>query len=154
MVTTCRECNAIHPDDLTCQNDFYKLLGWETEDPSRGEVHHLTVLSYHLQHPSLYSPEGLAGARQLLLDFLESGKTPQNVRAQNRGKLSSANRQWKIKGTPESHASYVHPVRWTMTVADIVAGGPDDYCERVRAWAASILAALKSSQNLLGGIVL
>jgi uncharacterized protein DUF5946 len=148
MVTICRECNAVHPDDLTCQDDFYQLLGWESEASSRSEVHHLAVLSYHLQHPSLYSPEGLAGARQLLLDFLERGKTPQNVRAQNRGRLNSANRQWTIKGTPELHAYYVHPVRWTMTVADVVAGGPDDYCEHVRTWAASILAALKTSQNL------
>ncbi len=31
------------------------------------------VLCYHLQHPSLYSPEGLDEAKRLLIEFLEHG---------------------------------------------------------------------------------
>ena len=148
MPVKCPDCYAPHPDDRTCQDDFHKMLEWEFEDQRRGVVHHLTVLSYHLQHPGLYSPEGMAGARQLLVDLLERGRSPLEVRIQQRSMVSSTNRQWKIKGTAASHGSYDHPVRWTMTAADVVAGGPDHYCDNVKSWAGSILQALRSSHNL------
>jgi hypothetical protein len=35
-----------------------------------------------------------------------------------------------------------------MTAAQVVAGGPGAYCDSVRAWAESTLAALKASGNL------
>lgn len=114
------------------------MLFWEAEFPPLGEVHHLMVLCFHLQHPHLYSPEGLAYARQLLAAFVVNGASPAEVRQQNRGHVSSANRNWKITGTAVSFGVYEHPVIWTMTAVDIIIGGPENYCERVRAWAQSI----------------
>jgi hypothetical protein len=122
------------------------MLFWEAENPSLGEVHHLMVLCYHLQHPSLYSPEGLTEAKRLLVEFVEGGISPREIRRRNRVRLDSSNRQWKIKGTPASHASYLRPMQWTMTAADVVAGGPDRYCDNVRAWAWSVHAALQASR--------
>jgi hypothetical protein len=148
MSTKCPECRALQIDGKTCQDDFYIMLGWEADDPSRGVVHHLTVLGYHLQHPSLYSPEGVVYGKQLMVDFLENGKSPKQIRKQNKNKVDSHNREWKITGTASSHGSYIHPVNWTMTAADVVAGGPNHYCDNVKAWAKSILNALKLSQNL------
>ncbi|MCL4266975.1 MAG: hypothetical protein KJ069_27595 [Anaerolineae bacterium] len=100
------------------------------------------VLCFHLQHPHLYSPEGLAYARQLLDQFVVQGLSPAEVRQQNRAQVNSSNRAWKITGTVVSFGAYEHPVRWTMTAADVITGGPENYGARVHAWAQSIQQAL------------
>jgi hypothetical protein len=102
------------------------------------------VLCYHLQHPSLYSPEGLTWARNLLTEFVEHGTSPGEVRRLNRSKLDSGKRDWKITGTPTAHGSYSHPVHWSTTVGYIVAGGPPNYCDNVRTWARSINEELRA----------
>ncbi|MCL4875478.1 MAG: hypothetical protein KJ064_02415 [Anaerolineae bacterium] len=144
-VTICPECGAAGG---TCQDYFHQLLFWEAEYPAFGEVHHLMVLCYHLQHPSLYSPEGLDAARQLLTAFLERGMTPDEVRRKYRSQVDSGQRTWKIKGNPDSHGAYVQPIQWTMTAADVVAGGAASYCENVRAWARSVFEALKAQKQI------
>jgi hypothetical protein len=123
------------------------MLFWEMANPAF-DVHHLMVLSYNLQHPGLYSPEGLNGAKQLLVDFLERGLTPSKVRQRDRDKLDSGQRDFKITGTPDSHGVYAHPVTWTMTTTEIIAGGVAAYCDNVRAWARSVYESLKASDNL------
>jgi hypothetical protein len=149
MTDRCTECNAVWVEGVTCKDCFHQLEYWEFEDLARfGEVHHLMVLSFHLQHPSLYSPEGLAGAREMLIDFLERGVTPEMMRERNERKLDSGQRKFKIIGTLAAHGVYEHPVVWTMTVADVVAGGREAYCANVRAWARSIYESLECSGNL------
>lgn len=144
----CPECGAAWQDGKTCQDDFYQMLAWEHENPGYGEVHHLMVLCYHLQHPSLYSPEGLRGAIRLLADFLERGLTPEQVRKRDRAVVNSHERTWKIKGTSASHGVYAPPMQWTMTAANVIAGGVENYCDSVRTWAQSMFEPLKTSGNL------
>jgi hypothetical protein len=146
---TCPECGAAWRGEETCQDFFHQMLFWEHENPAYGAVHHLMVLSYYLQHPSLYSPEGLAEAKHLLIEFLERGATPAEVRSNNRARVDSSKRTWKIKGTAASSGSYEQPVRWSITAAEVVAAGPEGYCEQVRAWAGSILEALRASGNIV-----
>lgn len=105
------------------------------------------VLCYHLQHPSLYSPEGLENARGLLVDFVEGGLTPAEARRRNRSKVDSSRREYKIKATPTSHGVYKHPVAWTMTAGDVVAGGAEAYRESVREWARSVISAIRRSEQ-------
>lgn len=100
------------------------------------------VLCYYLQHPRLYSPAGLIEARRLLADFLDRGLSPQTVRQRNRARVDSGARPWAITARSDAHGAYEAPVAWTMTVADVVAGGVEAYCDNVRAWAQSIRAAL------------
>jgi hypothetical protein len=121
------------------------MLFWEAEYPAYGVVHHLMVLCYHLQHPTLYSPEGLSTAKHLLVEFVERGVSPAEIRQRNRARLDSSQRKWKIKGTPASHAAYDPLVQWRTTAADVTAGGPDNYCDNVRAWARSVYEALKAA---------
>src|SRR3954470_24721062 len=84
----CLECGAVWGEGKTCQDDFHQMLAWEIENPSIiAEVHHLMVLCYHLQHPSLYSPKGLAGAMHLLVEFVEHEASPAEVRRRNRATL-------------------------------------------------------------------
>ena len=142
--STCPECGASWLDGLTCQDHFHQLLACEQQFSALWEVHHLLVLCYHLQHPSLYSPEGLAGARGLLDDFVLRGRTTMEVRQRDRAALDSGNRKYKIKGTPEAHGAYPQRPPWTITAPDITAGGPEKYIENVRAWAASVQKALNN----------
>jgi hypothetical protein len=138
MFEHCPECGADWSAGHTCQDDFHQMLFWETETPALGAVHHLTVLCYYLQHPSLYSPEGLEHAKGLLIEFIAHGATLQDIRRQNSARLSSGVRPFKITGTPESHGAYSTPVDWSMRARDVVQAGADQYIASVRAWAQSI----------------
>ncbi len=135
-------------EGTSCIDHFYQMLAWENEKPENLQVHNLTVLCYYLQHPSLYSPEGLEYAKGLLVDFVDKGLSTQEVRRQNRDRVSSSVRQFKVTATPQSFGVYVHPVHWSLTAADVTAGSVDTYCEKVRAWAASLLEELKRSGNI------
>lgn len=145
----CPECGANLTATETCQDRFHQMLGWEAEYGGELlEVHHLAVLCYHLQHPSLYSPEGLAEAKNLLVNFVEKGVSPVEVRQRNRARLSSNKRTWKIKGKPGSQGVYPKPIRWTVTTTGVIAAGPDRYPETVRSWARAVLDDLKTTGNL------
>jgi hypothetical protein len=143
-IQVCPECGTVWHHVETCQDYFYQMLYWEAENPNYSVVHHLMVLCYHLQHPSLYSPEGLREAIQLLIDFLERGVMTEQVRRRNRNALNSSTRTWKITGTPASHGAYEHQIAWTMTAADVIEGGQDRFCDSVRAWARSVCDLIES----------
>jgi hypothetical protein len=145
----CPECGAAWPEGCTCQDYFSQMLAWEYEDMQhRGQVHHLMVLCYHLQHPRLYAPDGLRNAQRLLLEFVEGGITPQEVRRRDREKVDSGKRSWKIKARPGLMASYCNPIRWPVTSADMIANGADVYNASIEAWARSVLEAMRASGNL------
>ncbi len=150
MTTTCPECGAKHPSpNQTCNDDFNTLLAWETEDESRWAVHHLSVLSYHLQHPSIYSQEGLEGAIKLLTEFIETNITPEQVRRREKDRLNANRRRFKVTSDDGSRGTYKHPIVWPMTTADVVALGPQNYVQNVNTWAMSIYNTLKATDNLL-----
>ena len=125
------------------------MLFWEAEYPAAGaEVHHLIVLCYHLQHPSLYAPDGLEYSLQLLADFVEHGVSPQQVRKQRRSAVDSGKRKWQIRARSGLHGTYRRPVHWSMTAQDVVNAGAEHYIESVQQWASAILADLRLSGNL------
>jgi hypothetical protein len=144
----CPDCAADWSHGQTCTDHFHTLGYWELEHQLY-DVHHLMVLAYHLQHPHLYSPEGLKGALGLLVQFVEQGATTQAIRQQNQMVMDSGNRKFKITGTAEAYGRYAHPVAWTMTAADVTGGGMEHFYANVWAWAASILRALRESGNLV-----
>ena len=145
----CLECGAVWVDGHTCAVYFHQMLFWEAENPHYGvEVHHLMVLCYHLQHPSLYSPDGVNEARGLLVEFIEHDASPVEVVRRNRARVDSSRRDWKITGTAASYGSYDAPIHWEMTAVDVVAGGSEHYCDNVRSWAGSINATLKYERGI------
>ena len=144
----CPECEAVWQMGVTCLDHFHQMLFWENEDPQRGAVHHLMVLGYHLQHPSLYAPDGLEYSLQLLADFVEHGVSPQQVRKQRRSAVDSGKRKWKIRARTGLHGAYRRPVRWSMTAQDVVNAGAEHYIESVQQWVRAILADLRLSGNL------
>jgi len=145
--TTCPECGAPWQDSRTCQDDFHQMLYWENEVPENGEVHHLMVLCYHLQHPSLYSPEGLEYAKDLLDDFIAKGLSPQEVRRGWADQVSSRNRRFHITARPGAQGSYPVLVQWPITARDVVNGRIDQYRENTRTWANSVYEALKAQSR-------
>jgi hypothetical protein len=148
MSNRCPECGAVWQDERTCQEHFNQMLAWEAEYPDKTmAVHHLMVLGYHLQHPHLYSPQALQGAKKLLAAFVAEGITPAEARRRQAAVVDSGKRTWKITGTPTSSGAYEHPVQWPMTVVDVTAAGVDPYIENVQAWARSMYEALKASGN-------
>ena len=147
VIRRCPECGTDWSGGQTCTDHFHLMGFWELEKQLY-DVHHLMVLCYHLQHPSLYSPEGLRGAKQLLVLFLEEGLTPQQVRKRFGKAVDSGTRPYKIKGASTAYGTYTHPVQWTMTAAEVTAAGLENYAATVRAWAGSVLDSLRRSQNL------
>lgn len=143
MIDQCPECGAPRTADLSCRDYFDQMLVWENEDPARWEVHHLMVLCYHLQHPSLYSVDGLAVARELLIDFVERGLSTESARSENRERVDSSKRDWPITTRPDNQGSYERPMVWTTTAADVVGSGAEAYCVSVRSWARSINDSLR-----------
>lgn len=146
--THCPACGARWIDSITCESHFHQLLFWEVEDPSRGSVHHLLVLSYHLQHPHLYSPETLQAGMQMLAQFIEEGVSPKQMRQRLQSSVDSGHRTHPITARPGHTGAYAYPVIWKVTAADVVSAGADAYISSVEGWASSILAVLRESGNL------
>jgi hypothetical protein len=137
MSPPCPLCGAEFPAGEQCRERFDQCLAKEFENPTTyGAVHHLTVASYMLQH-NAYSRQGWLGTRELLVQFIREGKTPTQVRAQNRRKLDSQHRKWSItKGEKISTEGWV----WTRTIAGVRLDTPERYCADVELWAKSVLA--------------
>ncbi len=144
----CPQCGTIWQDGETCETDFHQMLFWEHEDSSRWEVHHLTVLCYHLQHPSLYSQDGLTNSIQLLTAFVRDGISPAEMRRNSSDKVNSRNRNWKITARPDSKGTYTHPPAWTMRATDVVARGSDHYVKSVREWAQRAYDSIQAAENM------
>lgn len=144
---TCEICKAAWVEGWTCEAAFHQMLVWEfADEQGAAAVHHLSILCYHLQHPQLYSPQGLRHAINLLLTF-DNGATPEQVRAETRPMLEK--RTWSVRGSETAgYGNYTHPVIWTQHAPQIVTGGPEGYAERVRNWSKSILESLRAAGEL------
>lgn len=147
ILDNCPECGAPHTSDSTCETDFHQMLFWEREDSSRWEVHHLTVLCYHLQHPHLYSEDGLTNGIGLLTAFVRDGIPSSEIRRTSKDKINSKHRAWKITARPDSKGAYAHPVTWTIRAADVVAHGAERYVKSVREWAQSVYDSIQAAEN-------
>lgn len=145
----CNECGASLENAAECRDYLNEMIKWDFEDfTGVGKIHHLTVLSYDLQHPSTYSQRGLEDAKNSLEIFLTSPESFAEHDERNRAALSSDVRVWKITGTPENHGIYRTAPIWTIRASDVVGEGLPNYIENVKNWAQSIHDALKESGNL------
>ncbi|HEY3313273.1 MAG TPA: DUF5946 family protein [Anaerolineales bacterium] len=142
-MTICPECGAPEGLEINCKTAFDECLVREFEDPSFGEVHHLTVAAYMLQHSSKLSREGWGHMRQLLKEFLVENQTPIQVRIRSREVLDSGNRKWKF--TSGDGQPKIDRTTWTKTILDVRLNDSETYCADVIAWAG---AALKDSQEM------
>lgn len=145
----CIECGAPLADGTECRAYLDEMIKWDFEDfAGVGQIHHLTVLAYNLQHPSVYSKKGLEDAKQFLQEFVIQNASFQEHDERNRRRLSSDVRDWKITGTPEDHGSYAIEPHWTMTATDVVSGGLENYVENVHKWSKAVYESLQESGNI------
>ena len=130
----CPECGA--PDNL-CQARFDEFLVLEFTDPGYGAVHHLTITTYMLQHSSKLTREGWLHERELLREFLVENKPPTYIRRQNKDRVDSSKRKFKIKST--TGQPVIDKTSWGKTILDVRMEKTEVYCEDVTAWARSVL---------------
>jgi len=128
----CSECGA--PD---CQARFDEFLVLEFSDAGYGEVHHLTVAAYMLQHSSRLTRDGWLEMRGLLREFLVENKPPSFIRKQNKNKVDSGKREFKIKS--KTGERIISQSTWTKTICDVRAENAEAYCADVTEWARAAL---------------
>lgn len=133
-MTFCPECGAPEAD---CASRFDEFLALEFSDPNYGAVHHLTVAAYMLQHSSRLTREGWLEMRGLLREFLVENKAPATIRQQNRARVDSGKRQFKIKS--KSGQPVIAKTSWAQTICDVHAETAETYCAEITAWARSVL---------------
>lgn len=139
----CPSCGAALLDGQSCADDFGLLLSWEWQYNMQA-VHHLLVLGYHLQHPHLYSQQGLRGGLDLLRQFMTESKPPSQVRAAIRESVSNSQRSEPITARTGNIGAYDEQPAWSLTIADVVAAGPQRFYDSVRAWLESQVIALRA----------
>ncbi len=130
----CPECGA---PDKSCETRFHECLVKEFEDVAYGEVHHLTVAAYMLQHSSKLTREGWLHERNLLKEFLVEKKPPAFIRQQNKDLVDSGKRSFKIKS--KDGAPVIIKTEWKKTIMEVRLENAKDYCEDVSFWAKTVL---------------
>lgn len=138
MRQTCPLCGGETAVSETCADRFNRCLALEYEHPAAfGAVHPLTVLCYMLQH-NAYTATAWAAARKMLAQFVHEGKTPAEMRRQNR--------QWLAQRDPASRLTAgeklaeFETIVWSRTIADVRLDTPDSYCADINQWAQRVLA--------------
>ena len=130
----CPECGA--PDQL-CQSRFDEFLVLEFTDAGYGAVHHLTVTAFMIQHSSRMTREGWMYERELLSEFLIENKPPSYIRKQNKDRVDSGKRTFKIKSRDGKRI--IEKSTWKKTILDVRTENAEVYCEDITSWARSVL---------------
>lgn len=146
MAFRCPECGGASDDADGCWATFGALLALEFVDEAYGKVHHLTVATYMLQHPTRLSRRGWFEMRGLLRLHLREGVSVEGLRRRIRAAGVDASKGWKMKADGTCCREAVG-LAWPLTIADIAADDRDGYAERVTAWA---LAALDLADEVAG----
>ncbi|HMX19672.1 MAG TPA: DUF5946 family protein [Anaerolineales bacterium] len=131
-MTACPECGATN-----CESRFHEFLALEFSNAAYGNVHHLTVAAYMLQHSSKLTREGWRYERELLRAFLVENKTPAFIRRQNRDRVDDSKRTFKIKSKDGS--PFINRFAWTKTILNVRAENAEVYCADITTWAGAVL---------------
>jgi hypothetical protein len=141
----CPECGAPVPESGSCRDNFHSLLAleWQVPDGAGTIAHFFTVASYGLQHPDSmsYTVETIAWLKSAVTEALEMGCSVESLRtsAKAQGEGAYVTRR---EGDPIPSWGVEH---WATTVTDILAGGTEDYGQRVRDWAASVVCDIDAA---------
>jgi hypothetical protein len=148
-VNACPECGAPLAPGTACREHLHELLLLEARVPGAPGAlpHFLAVASYNLQHPSTFVPDALEGLRRTVADVLAGRATLDDARRRARAGARGSARVHRHTGEQPAENDRrlldAWPTRWPITVADVRAADPSEYAQSVRAWAASVVAALE-----------
>ena len=140
MTRRCAECGAPLDDGRACRDYFEEMLTLEARVPDAPGAlpHFLAVASYNLQHPSSFTVEAIEGLRMSVADVLAGHATLADVR--RRAARGAGGTKRVRRRADEGPSTGLWRREWPMTVRDVCRVGPDQYAERVREWAVSIIA--------------
>lgn len=145
----CSECGTRLQVGKECRDYFNQMLEWDFANPIVfGQVHHLTVLCYYLQHPSQYSVKGLKKAIHILQKVVENNLSDTDIYQEESDIFSSSNRNWSVTGSHNDFGKYTPEIKWTLTVSEIVKDGIAKYPQQVKEWSRAIYTDLKVTGNL------
>jgi hypothetical protein len=140
----CNECGAEFAGDETCLDRFHALLAAEVDIEELRRMHGLTVLTYHLQHPSLTKPwYQLFGARVLQRVFGQGedwGDVLMETHPRRIGRRADA-AVARLKATagptmPDWVVS--HPIEGELTIASVDPDASTGAAQQIFAWARSV----------------
>ena len=141
----CPECGAKVLYGQTCIDYFHACMEKEFTDAEYGAVHHLTVPTYMLQHPSQLSRQGWLEMRKILVEFVIEGKSIPEMRLQVRTSADSSKRVFSFrKGEPIVFSNVV----WSRTIADICLDEAMTYCADITALAQSVVTDTEATAYL------
>lgn len=140
----CDECGADPPGEKTCLDGFHALLAAETENAELRAMHGLTVLTYHLQHPSLTKPwyqvYGRGAMRRVFGDGEEWGDVLMETHPRRIGRRADAEvaRFKAAAGSSMPEWIITRPIAGELTVTTVSSEAPSGQTEQVLAWARSV----------------
>jgi hypothetical protein len=137
---TCAECGAELPDGESCLDRFHALLAAEHHNAELLRMHGLSVLTYHLQHPSLTKPWYQAAGYDVMRRSFGQGRDWFEVLQEGRGYLhSNGFQQWKRNyGSTLAPEIVTQPVPGELTVFCVDLEAPSGQTEQVLAWGRSV----------------
>ncbi len=139
----CPECGAA---DQKCEARYHECLVKEFSEAGYGNVHHLTVATYMIQHSSKLTKEGWLFERNLLKEFLVEHKAPAFIRKQNKDKVDSGKRDFKI-ASKDGLPKIAHST-WEKTILDVRLEEAEQYCKDITAWAVAVLREAENCEVL------
>jgi len=147
LTQSCNDCHAVYDNGADCESCFHALLAYENERPAAfGAVHHITVATYYLQHPAGYTREALDHWREVIGRAL-GGATIRELREFSGKAFEGSKRVREPGASPPDW----WPSRWPLTVQSVFVPNTtpevDDYVDRAREWARSMIRALDAAQS-------
>jgi hypothetical protein len=140
----CDECGAEFSGDKTCLARFHALLAAEVDNEELRQMHGLTVLTYHLQHPTLIKPwYQIFGAGVLQRVFGQGedwGEVLVETHPRRIGRRADAAivRLKAARGSATPNWVVTHPIAGELTIATIDPDPSPGPAQQILAWARSV----------------
>ena len=154
----CGECGAALAGEETCLERFDALLAAEAQNAELRRMHGLTVLTYHVQHPSRTKPWYQAFGAEVMRRAFGRGEDWTEALAAVAGRPGGFDRErgrWRQVGPQKGWERELNerkaaagsampgwvvarPIAGEATVADVDPLAPAGQAEQVLAWARSV----------------
>jgi hypothetical protein len=141
----CSACGVDLPGEEACLDRFHALLAAEVGNEELRRMHGLTVLTYHMQHPSLTKPWYQITGAEWLQRIFGQGESWGDVLLEDHprgvGRQRSAAAIAKRKaaaGTAMPGWVALEPIPGELTVADVDLVAASGQGDQVMRWARSV----------------
>jgi hypothetical protein len=141
----CEECGADLSGEQSCLDRFHALLAAETVNAELRQMHGLTVLTYHLQHPSLTKPWYLKFGAEAMRRIFGQGEDWRDVlmtehphRIGRKRSAAAIARRKAAGGTTMPDWVIPHPIPAELNVTSVDPRAPAGQTDQILAWARSV----------------